>query len=306
MLKGFENIGDSTITNHTIENLVAYFDYGLLEKSNFIDVQIPTTGVYGGLDHKLVPVDDPRFDSGQVWESARKNWVWESGFGVDASGVYIDGDFYDVDTTGNYSHHINFPLGRVVLDSGIPLTSDVQCEYSYKWINVTRCVGKEWITQIHNNSERSDSSNFLANSGEWNQLADNRYQLPAIGIEYVPDRSMRGYQIGGGQWVKTKVLFHCVAEDEYTRNSLVDIINLQNETEFKGFNLNSISDANGFPLDYGGVPASGAKTFPELVSAYPGTNIRMFEAGIDSIYSLNTNIHVGTVKITTESVIFGV
>jgi hypothetical protein len=43
-LKGFDTFGDSTVTNDITENLISFFDYGLLEKSAFINVEIPSTG----------------------------------------------------------------------------------------------------------------------------------------------------------------------------------------------------------------------------------------------------------------------
>ena len=48
-LKGFSNLGDATLTNHIRENFIQFFDYGLLEKNNFDNVTIPTSGVYGNM-----------------------------------------------------------------------------------------------------------------------------------------------------------------------------------------------------------------------------------------------------------------
>jgi hypothetical protein len=81
-LKGFSNLGDATLTNQIRENLIQYFDYGLLEKGNFSNISIPTTGYYGGSDHTLRLVDDPRYSAGQVWEGFKSNWVWQSGMGA--------------------------------------------------------------------------------------------------------------------------------------------------------------------------------------------------------------------------------
>lgn len=314
-LKGFVNIGDSTITNHIRENLISFFDYGLLEKQNFINVNIPTTGNYGGLDHRLRLVDDPRYTSGQVWEAMRGNWVWESGVGAltttnigypGVSGVYVNNMFYPASGTGNYSHHINHYLGRVVFDNPIPATSIVECAYSYKSINVTRVDGLNWFNQIHQESERSDSINFIDNSGEYSILADNRYQIPAIGVELTNTRRMKPFQLGGGQVVFTDFLFHCVAEDAYTRDNLVDIVCMQNEKVVNTYDLNKLSASGEFPIDYRGVPVSGAKLYPYLVDNYQGDQIRIVDSKFDSIYSLTPNIHIGTVKITTECILFGV
>ena len=314
-LKGLTRFGDATITTHARENLISFFDNGIVEKSGFINVEIPSTGYYGGNDHQLRVVDDPRYTYGQVWEGFRSNWVWESGLGAltstddsypGVSGVYVDGTFYSTATSGSYSHYINHPLGRVIFDSAIDTDSTVTCEYSYKYVNVTRADGLNWFKQIQQNSERSDDTNFIHNSGEWGILGDNRLQLPAIGIEVVNSRKLTPHALGGGQNVFTDFLFHCVAEDAYTRDHLVDIVSLQNDKVLEAYDLDQISSNDAFPLDYRGVPVSGALLYAELLSLYQGNRVRLVDASIDSIYSLSPNIHVGTVKLKTEIILFGV
>jgi|TARA_R100000008_G_scaffold75408_2_gene54655 hypothetical protein len=313
-LKGFTNLGDSTITNHIRENFIQFWDYGLLEKGNFDNVVIQTTGYYGGLEHVLQPVDDPRYTYGQVWEGFRSNWVWESGLGAlnstdnanpGVSGVTVNGTFYPASGAGSFAHHINHPLGRVIFDSAIDTTGNVSCEYSYKYINVTKVDGLGWFEEIQKRSERADNSNF-PNSGDYAILADNRYQLPAIGIEIGSSRTMKPYQLGGGQSVFTDFLFHCVAEDGYTRDSLIDIVSLQHLKNMKAFDLNKIANTGTFPLDYRGVPVSGALRYPDLLEQHEGTNIRLEDVQMDSVYSLSSDIHVGTVKFTAETILFGV
>lgn len=314
-LKGISTFGDATITTHVRENLISFFDNGLVDKSGFVNVEVPTTGYYDGLEHRLRPVSDPRYNDGQVWEGFRSNWVWQSGNGAltstdssypGVSGVYINDTFYPTSTDGDYAHHINHPLGRVIFDTAISTDSTVECSYSYKYVNVTKVDGLEWFKQIQQNSERADNTNFINNSGEWGVLGDNRFQLPAIGVELVNSRRMIGYQLGGGQTIFTDFLFHCVAEDAYTRDHLMDIVTLQNDKVIRAYDLNDISSNNVFPLDYRGVPISGALSYETLISDYEGNHIRLIDASIDSVYSLTPNIHVGTVKLKTEVIVFGV
>jgi hypothetical protein len=313
-LKGFTNLGDATLTNHIRENFISFLDYGLLEKGNFDNVTIPTTGYYGGLEHVLQPVDDPRYNYGQVWEGFRSNWVWQSGLGaltsVDnanpgVSGVHVDSTFYPASGTGTFAHHINHPLGRVVFDTAIDTSKTVTCQYSYKYINVTQADGLNWFQEIQKRAGRAENTNF-PNSGDYAILADNRYQLPAIGIEVASNRTMKPYQLGGGQSVFTEYLFHCVAEDSYTRDSLIDIVSLQHLKNMKAFDLNKIADTGTFPLDYRGVPVSGALSYPELLSKHEGVHIRLEDVQMDSVYSISPDIHVGTVKFTAETILFGV
>ncbi len=319
-LKGFTKLGDSTLVNDIKENVISFFDWGLLKKDNYINVSIPSSGIYGGNEHQLRLVDDPRYTAGQVWEGFRSNWVWESGItstdgaplvGSDnanpgVSGVYVNDTFYPNTTAGVFAHHVNHPLGRVVFDSAIDTSSVVTCEYSYKYVNVTESNGLPWFKELHRRSERVDNSQFTTTSGDWSQLSQNRYQLPAIGIEVANTRSVKGYQLGGGSsYVYTDVLFHCIGEDSYMRDSLIDIVSLQNDKVFHMFDLNAIADADAFPLDHRGVPASGALRFPDLTTNYKFKALRFLDMKFDSIYTLNPNLFVGTVKCTTE-LIFGV
>lgn len=313
-LKGFTNLGDSTVTNHVRENLIQFFDYGLLEKNNFENVVIPTTGYYGGSEHVLQPVDDPRYTYGQVWEAFRPNWVWQSGLNAltstddthpGVSGVTVDSTFYPVTSTGSFAHHVNHPLGRVVFDSAISTSSAVTCEYSYKYINVSQSDGLNWFKEIQKRSERAENPNF-PNSGDYAVLADNRYQLPAIGIEVGGTRKGTPFQIGGGQIITTDFYFHCVAEDVYTRDTLVDIVSLQNLHNMRAFNLNTLAESGDFPLDYKGTPVSGALLYPELLNKHKGEEIRLIDVSMDSVYSISPDIHVGTIKFTAETILFGV
>lgn len=317
-LKGFSKLGDSTLVNDTKENLVSFFDWGLLNKENFINVEIPSSGYHGGDEHRLRPVKDPRYTDGQVWEGFRSNWVWENGITGDSSplvsedasnpgvsGVYVDDVFHPNTTVGAFSHYVDHPLGRVVFDTAIDTTSVVNCEYSYKYVNVSQCNGMPWFKQIQKNSERVDNSQFLSSSGDWSQLSQTRMQLPAIGVEVTNSRSFRGYQLGGGSYVYTDFLVHCVAEDAYMRDSLMDMVSYQNEKTFQMYDLNKIAESDDFPLDYRGVPVSGAMVFPDLAVAHPFKGVRVFDCKFDSVYSLSPDIFVGSVKCTAE-IILGV
>lgn len=312
MLKGFARFGESTLTNDIQENLVSYFDYNLLQMGNFVNVPVSTTGIYNGIDSRLRLVDDPRYTSGQIWATFRPNLVWESGVGAltsnnpaypGASGVYVNSNFYAPDTTGTYAYHIDHINGVVRFNSAIPASSVVEMPFSYKYVSVVRSEGLSWFKELQERSERSDGD-FASQSGIYELLPENRQPLPVIGIE-LAGRKLSPYQLGGGQTVKTDIYVHCIAEDSYTRDNLVDIVTYQSKAAFRMYNLNAISSADAFPIDYRGVPNSGAKTFPELCNQYGGRKISIEDAKLDSVYSLG-RLKVGTIKITTEVIHFGV
>lgn len=307
-LKGFNKVLEYTIANETQDNLIEYFDWGLLEKGNYFNVTLGEQD-YNGNDYSLLkPTNNTNFLSGEAWEGFRKNWVWQSGVGFDPepmvgsddllpgiSGIYVDDTFYPADTTGEYAHNVDYFNGRVVFDSPISIESKVQAEYSYKYISVIYATSLPWLRELYINSMD------LSNRDNVKVPAEMQIQLPAIAIEIVPTRTLKGYQLGPfGQFVNTDVLFHCVAEDDMTRNKLIDIVSMQNDSNVKMFDSNKIADSGAFPLNSFGYTVSGAPRYPELIEEYGGECFRIKDVNVQAIDMINSNLHAGVVRITTE------
>ena len=98
------------------------------------------------------------------------------------------------------------------------------------------------------------------------------------------------------------VVFHCLAESAYTRNQLLDIISLQNEKTFFMFDSDMVANSSAFPIDYRGVPVSGALRYPDLIEKYSGTNrqIRLRDMTVQNMDAINSNFYGGIVRVTTE------
>lgn len=311
-LKGFNNIFESTLSNEIQDNLVEFFDWGLLEKGNYFNV---TKGElsYNNTDYsKLSLSESDQFDEGAAWESVRKNWVWQSGITHDPapivgsnnaipgiSGIYVDDTFYPSDTTGEYAHYVDYANGRVVFDSPIDKTSQVQAEYSYKYISVIYANEVPWLREIQ---YRTLDLNKIDNSS-FTLPPEMRVQLPAIAVEVVPRKTLKGFQLGGGQWVYTDVLFHCMAEDEITRNMLLDIVSFQNDKTIILFDSDSVVQNGHSPLDYRGVPASGALRYPDLASTYGAIRAQFTKSNIQGMELINSNFYAGIVRSTLECIV---
>lgn len=308
-LQGFDNVFSNTLNNELQDNLVEFLDWGLLEKGNYYNVTLgelsPTNARYDIL--KLSP--NPNYTSGVAWEGFRSNWVWQSGISYipaprvgtqvarpGISGVYVNSTFYPSSTTGTYAHGVDYYNGRVIFDNPIPTGSIVQAEYSYKYINVVYANSLPWIREIQHKSLD------LNNDVEFNTPNELRIQLPAIAVEISPRRTMRGYQLGGGQFVYTDVLFHCLAEDEFTRNKLLDIVSLQNDRAILTFNSNILAQSGAFPLNHLGMTGSGALRYPDLVNQYPRNHIMLKNVLVQPAVSINSNFYAGVVRLTVESV----
>ncbi len=312
-LKGFGNIKEATVNNILQDNLIEYFDYALLDKGNYYNVYKDQQSSNGSDFSRLRPADDEYYPSGQVWEGFRSNWVWQSGLapeGLEApvvgndpnhpgiSGVYVDDVFQSVASSG---YHIDYFNGRVTFNSPISVDSVVQAEYSYKYINVVYANNVPWMRQIQMDTQQPNSEFLDVNKGEWNIPPEARLQLPAIAIEIVPKKVFKGYQLGGGQWIYTDVLFHCIAEDEYTRNKLLDIVSMQNDKVIYAFDINKINQNNDFPLDYRGTPRPNALTYPDLIGQYSdGARFRIIKTAVEGMSMPQADLFGGTVRTTVE------
>ena len=306
--KHVSQVGETLLTSQIESNMKSYLDWGLLGIGSFSNVSIPTSGAFGGTFDKLRLVDDPSYSQGQIWEAARKDWVWETGVYYDSqpvqiSGVTVNGTFYGTgDAT--YGHHYNYPLGRVVFNSAIPENSNVQLNYSYRNVQTYIADQAPWWDEIQYGSLRVDDSTLYdSGSGNWQILANNRVQLPAVVIEATSRRQFRPYEMGTvGNFVYTDVLFHIISESRWWRNQLVDIISLEKDRSIWLYDNNLVASATGYPLDYRGMLLPDAPMYPKLVNAYRFKMARFYGINVTEMQSPTARLHRGTVRATFEIV----
>lgn len=303
--KHVAQIGETLLTSQLESNLKTYFDWGLLEVGSFSNISVPTSGSYGGTFDQLRLVDDPSYTLGQVWEGARKDWVWETGITYSTqpnnlTGVYVGGTFYGTgDAT--YGHHYNYPLGRVVFDSAISTNSTVQAGYSYRNVQTYIADQAPWWDEIQYDSLRvDDSSLYDTGSGNWQILSNHRVQLPSIIIEAVPRRTFRPYEMGTvGNYVYQDVLFHILSESRWWRNQLIDVISLEKDRTIWLYDNNEIANITGYPLDHRGMKNSNPIMYPTFVEDYRFKMARYFNMTVTEMYS-SSRLHRGTVRATFE------
>jgi hypothetical protein len=323
-LKGVTHVGDSKMLTILENNLKSFLDWGLLGIGAWFDVDIPTSGVYGGTFHKLRLVDDPSYTAGQVWEAPRKDLVWESGVSypggtgvndpIQISGVYIGGtqsEHFKAFENTEYPHHVNYPLGRVVFDSdvvgsgSVTTTTDVYMDYSYRWVQTYIAGNAPWWQELQYGSFRVDSEHATqTGSGDWSIGAQHRVQLPAIVIEAVPRRTSKGYELGSAKLrVSQDVLFHVLAETKWERDQIVDILTLQNQKTIYLFNVNTLSESNDYPLDDRGMKVNNSN-YPDFVSesGYRYSRVYFKDSVLSQVQSPNPALKEATVRTTFEIV----
>jgi hypothetical protein len=311
---GQEYITDASLSEVLLENVVNFYDWGLLDKGGFYSIDIPQSGIYGGDRHKLRLVDSPNYTSGQVWEGYRQNWVWEGsgnidGVGqqpVDISGVFVDSTFY---ATGNIENpfYIDYQLGRVVFDSAQTSSSEIEISYSHKRVQVVPSNGISWFRQLQQNSFRNESDFQIQGSGGWVSLGQSRIQLPAIAVEIVPATSTKGYQLGGCQWVRSDLVFYIISENHWETVNLMDTIINQNDRTITLFDPTKVAASGVQPFTFengrqrelsGNAVPSGL--YPNLVENYPFRKCWIYDSTGANVTQLSVDLYMGVARCKTE------
>ena len=307
-LANLRNAQDSTLSNTLLDNFIAMYDWGLLDRGQFYNIDIPESGIYGGDRHKLRTAQDPNYTDGQVWEGYRQNWVWESGISatdeqpITISGVFVDDTFY---ATGNVTKpfYIDHPNGRVVFDTALTTTSAVQLEYSHKWVQVIPAQGVPWFRQIQQGSFRNEEGFQVSNSGNWVQLGQTRVQLPAIAIEVVPAKSLQPYQLGGGQWVNTDLVFYIMSENHWECTNLMDAILYQNDRSVHLFDPTAVAISGVLPFNYrnelneNAIPSG---LYPNMVDDFFYRRCWINESRGNEVSQLSPELYIGTTRCSTQ------
>jgi hypothetical protein len=267
-----DDVKELTFTNIIRENLIEFFNWGMLEIHGYSDV--PVVGLNTAnpnLPGNFFAVHQPGVADGTIWQSLRPNWVWETGLEsgdvpVAYGGVYVNGVFHASNSTGTFAHYADYVNGRIVFASPIATTSIVQAAYSHRWLSIYD-QDIPWFKSIILEQFETDQQ---AAAGFTSLLRDNKIKLPAIVIEHGRRLKQVPRQLGDlSQWVSVDYLFHVLAETDVDLTTVVDIVTSQKDSVIYLYDANARAAANAMPLDWRGALNPGAKTFPELVQEPP-------------------------------------
>lgn len=302
-LKYVRRAGEPLLTEQLEDNLISFFDYGLVNTGHFYNVSISQSGAYGPNNSKLSLASLPNYTTGQVWQSYRKNWVNDTDveyatLPINVSGVYVNNVFQPSSGVGAYAHKVDFKNGRVVFTSPISTSSVVKAEFSWKSVAIERAE-HPYFRNIQYDSYKSNAPSLSTpNSGLYSIPAENRVQLPAVFVEVLSNRYFEPREIGGGSIVSNGVHFHVVAENSRDRGHLIDIISCQYQKEFWLYDKRTAP----FQLEPDGSKASGAMSYPMMVSE-SGCRWRecYFEMSMVEDVGLNApGLFIGSVRLTPK------
>lgn len=314
--KGVTDWRRDDLNDNVQYGVVEWIKWSMLQVGGFENVLASqSSGLYGGHPALLHSATDPRFTSGQVWESIRSDWVWETGIYYDVqpracSGVYVDGTFYPTaSTVGTYEHYVDFPRGRVVFTNPISTSANVRCDYSFR-IPTVGLSKFPWMQELLYGSldvQRSDWN--VAGAGSHSQLAEARRQMPTIGLELSQRHGYRPYQLGGGQFVYQDILLYVLAESQDERDKLLNILTQQNDKVLV-LPDRALMKANAqFPVDIDvkGRPVSNPMQYPSIIAAtgdggFYWTKCMLRSAQSQVIQTTNDWLYRGVVRFTCEAI----
>lgn len=233
---GVNNVGQHLLMSQIENNIKNFLEWGFVNIGAFINVSRPDINIYNNPLALLKPTEDPNFASGRVWQTMRKDWIWESDISysqcVDEplpsglisyeapcpsgipieypcpeeniqsvspiliDGVYIDNIFYPLNTTGQYSYKVDYINSRIIFNNPISLSKKVEMEYSYRWVQVYSYDAAKWWRQLQYQTDANSEHFNQINKGDFSILSTNRVQLPAIIIETISRGLSKPWRLG--------------------------------------------------------------------------------------------------------------
>jgi hypothetical protein len=290
-MKGTTNIGDPGYREVLRDNIISWLDSAMLKIGGYIDVTNQVTAY--GQRNEMYPLNG----SDTTFFSRRGNWVWEPDYGINISGVYIDGALQ----TSGYS--INYRDGIVEFDS--PVSGTVTIDHTEKYVEVFNAQDNDFYRVDDSSFEVSDGY-FLTGSGTIHP--SDKVQLPAIAVEVVNRDSRTPYEIGNtSHYRRTDVLIRVMANDDGISSRLSDFLTDQKETSIRLFDTKQVAQSGYYPLNYDGTVNFASGYYDNLIENFPYNNIKNSKVFIKDAFSedlnyITPNLCKVTVRLNIESI----
>ena len=322
--KNANDFGDVGLITQTENNIKYWLDWAFLQIGAWTDITTAQTGDVNAammIPARLNWVNEPPAVAGQIWQTRRKDWVWETGVNyigrdsgvynpIQISGIYINGTFKSTGLPSGdpYYYYLDYPNGRVTFTNGpIATTSVVTMNYSYRNVQTYRSDQTPWWKTLQYHTMDSPQSQFQQDpkTGDWSIGVFHRIQLPAIMVEALPNTKSRGYELGNGAlWLHTDILYHVLCDDAVTRNNLASILNLQTDRDVFFFDTNIVNQSGTWPIDYRGMLINSNRyvDFANPTGVYVWKKVALINTRGSEIQSLNPNLYESVTRTTLEMV----
>lgn len=336
---GIQNIGEHLYMSQIENNIKSFLDWGFLNIGGFINVEKPQTNIYGNPLATLKPTEDPNYQTGQVWQTMRKDWVWEDGITYSRclppmvpvsspyptlpetsptpcpseyiktsdpiliSGIYINNVFHPLNISGPFAYKVDYINSRIIFTNPIPINTSVSMEYSYRWIQVYNYDNAKWWQQLQYRTDANSEHFNQINKGDFSILSNNRVQLPAIIIETISRGLSKPWQLGDKSLImKQELMLHIVAETMHDRNMLIDIIRLQQDKVIVMYDINKVIRNGVQPFNIDGTLNPNRVKYDLLVNSpsYLWHSARLIDIFASDVESFSPFFAEANLKLTVE------
>jgi len=303
-------IGQSYLINQLEDNLKSYLDNGFLKIGAFVNIKTPTSGINNIGYHKLYPTEVPGYSNYKVWQSAKKDWVWETGVSYNGisptviSGININNTFYSAPTgSGNYSYNTNYALGRITFDQPLPSGTNIQVDYSYRWCQVYKSSNCGWWKELQK-ATLENNQITKTDKGDFSIGAEHRIQTPCVIIEPVAGSKLIPHALGSTIFrIEQDILFHIFTENISHKNDILDIIRLQNNKLLYFYDINKIHNVYG--LNHNGYPISSGLKYDDIINNnnYSWNSCYFKDINTVDMETANFNFSWCTLRVTSEIIV---
>ena len=311
---GVQSLGQSLLINELVNNYKSFLDWGFLNIGGFTNVNIPTSNVHNFNLHILKPTKDQNYTTNTVWQTPRKDWVYESGINYSGvqptnfSGLYVGASFYPA-PTGNSTlgYKINYPDGRVVFNQPVPSGSSVTASYSYKNIQIYKMEEFPYWKEIQQASLENKTGFTLSDKGDFSISAEKRIQLPAVIIEPIARSTSKPLQLGDvSQIIEQDILLHILSDNSKDKNNIIDILRLQKDRMLYLYNTDNVVKSGVYALNYDGSKNINGQNYDIIANnpAYQWIKCRIKDVNISDINFVNIRLYGAVVRVTNEILIY--
>ena len=290
-------------------NLKDWISWSMLKIGGWVNVTTGNSKLVGGNSAStLQKVSDPSYTNNTVFQSPRKDWVYESGvnYASPTGGTFnpLPVKVYsnNVEITGTGSYYINYPEGRVIFST--PQNGTIKAQYSYRAVQVYTYDEANWTMEVNYESQASpDQWSLNLGSGDYSISSTSRMQLPAIVVQPVSRGSSSPFELGTlCAYNRQDVLFHILTENRMTRNNLADVFRFQKGKDIILYDLYKVYASGAFPLDYRGMVVNNPPFYPDIVnnSSLVFRQATIEDVSITNIETKTPNLHWAIVRATLE------
>lgn len=304
-MTGFHNVS-SVSQRYSIasleENIKAFLDWSFINIGGFINVNGSTNDISGNYFNTLKPSQS----NSKIWQSARKDWIYETGVSfeesspIPVSGIYIDSTFFPGPTgSGSTTYTINYPLGTITFDNNISSNSTVKTDYSYRYIQTYKSSDCVWWKELQKQTYLL--ANHVNNQGDYNIEALHRMQMPSIMVEIVPGTELKPHSLGNvDNIIYQDIFLHIFTENISQRNTISEILVYQKEKSIRLFDSRLAVSQKKYRLNYDGSLNYQGYEYENLIKNYPSLWCNISETSIVEFNTFTSSLFGSIVKWKIE------